>query len=248
MNEQGYTSDTPSRGRFQRRVIDADISPGLTLSTARTEARQTLAFYARRLSIPERYLRALEQEDVTDLPGLVYEKHFVARYAEALKLDSEMLVARWVALRETEAKSLTRFVPRVQRWNLWVSPQLGRRLVMAAIFLAVTGFVSSRAVVLLEAPALELRTPYDEQVVATSRVLVEGRAAAGATVTVNDAQVTTTDGAFSVPMTLDRGINTIRVVAERRFGRQAIVERRVFVPEPGDAVSLSGSLRDSVLR
>jgi cytoskeletal protein RodZ len=233
-------------GRFSRQTLDVDLSVGLTLRTARLATKQTLQFYSRRLNIPVRYLRALEEESFVDLPGLVYEKHFISRYAEQFHLDGEALVAHWIAMRESEARPLAKFVPRVHKLDLLVSPLMGRRLVSASLFLVMAIYLGSKLWVMIEPPTLVLTNPQPDQIVQGAEVVVAGESAPSAIVKVNDQVVSTADGHFSVPLILDNGANTIKVVAERQFGRQTVVERRVFLAEK-QALSKAGSTSANVL-
>src|SRR3989338_1975237 len=152
-------------GKFRRQAIAPEVSVGLCLKTARVGTKQSLQFYSRLLNIPIRYLRALEEESLSELPGLIYEKHFIARYAESLRLDGEALAAQWIGLREGEAKPLARFIPRLSQSDLWVSPLFGRRLFAGLFFLALALYVGGRLWVMVEPPSLILSQPQNDAVV-----------------------------------------------------------------------------------
>lgn len=234
-------------GQFRRTVIDRDLSVGETLKAAREGQARALTYYARKLSMPERYLRALEAEDFPNLPGLVYEKHFVHRYAEVLRLDPEPLVARWVALREGEAKPVTRFVPRVRSRDLWISPLVLRRAVVAILFLTVGVYVGSRLYAMVQPPALALESPTDSQIVHEANLNVSGLVPTDTSVKVNGQEIALNpSGHFVVPVTLEAGSNVIRVVAERRYSRPTVLERRVFLV-PANTVSQAPSASGTVI-
>jgi len=59
-----------------------------------------LAAAARETNIRERYLRALEQEDLGALPDPAYARAFLRLYAAALDLDAEELIAAWLPAAE----------------------------------------------------------------------------------------------------------------------------------------------------
>ncbi len=234
--------------QFHRTIIDRDISVGALLKEARETHARTLAYYARKLAMPERYLRALEEEDFPSLPGLVYEKHFVHRYAEALRLESEPLVARWVALREGEAKPITKFVPRVRRRDLWISPLALRRSITAILFLAVAFYMGGRLYAMVQPPTLALASPTDSQVVRDPKLDVAGEVPTDASVTVNGQVIAPNpDGHFDVPVTLEAGANTIRVVAERRYSHPTVLERRVFLVPVNDSISVAPATSGTVI-
>ncbi len=219
-------------GQFRRMALVCDLSVGLVLRQAREETGRTVAVYARRLSIPERYLNALEDENFSVLPGLVYEKHFVAIYADALHLDAERLVDQWIQLREGEAKPTMKFVPRVARSDFWISPLAIRRALVSLVLLVVAGYVGDRLLVMIAPPALEVQNPAESEVTNIPTLTITGSAPTDAAVVVNGARVATdASGGFSVPVTLATGQNVIRVEASRRFGRTALIQRDVFLSD-----------------
>lgn len=219
-----------SLGQFRRVAIDRDLSVGAMLKEERQVQVRTLAYFARKVNIPERYLKAIEEEDFPTLPGLVYEKHFVHRYAAALRLDPEPLVAQWVVLREGDAKPLTRFVPRVRRRDLWISPLFLRRGVISVLFLVASLYVGGRLYAMVAPPSLHIEQPNEGQILREASLTVRGDVPSDATVSVNGQAVAiASDGHFSVPLTLAAGPNTIRIEAGRRYSNSTIIERRVFL-------------------
>jgi hypothetical protein len=214
---------------FKRTVINAAESVGAVLHEARLSKGHSLSDFSAALRIPERYLRALEEEDFSGLPGIVYEKHFVYRYAAALDLAPAPLIKKWLALRQN-IPSATRFVARVQKRDLWVSPFFWRRLFSALAVLVVGVYLGGRLLGMLRPPSLTVIEPLAAMTTSERTVIVSGVTEAETKVMVNGEVVPTKqDGSFVVPMTLELGINTIRVVASKRYSRSAVVERQVFV-------------------
>ena len=77
-----------------RKVLDAykDMSVGDILKKARLSKNMTIDQVAEYLRIRATYLDALEQNDVSLLPGRVYAIGFVRSYANFLGLDEDKLV------------------------------------------------------------------------------------------------------------------------------------------------------------
>ena len=217
---------------FTRTPVAPDVSVGPALQQARQGLNLDRAICAVHLGIPERYLRALESEDVSALPGLIYEQHFIARYAAILGLSAEPLREAWAALRyEVATPPSDQFVRRVHRRDLWASPLLWRRLAVVFLVVAIGGYLGDRLLVMVRPPALTVTAPSADVSVTQAVVLVAGSTEHGSAVTINGQTVaTSSDGSFETPVTLQPGANTIRVVAAKRYGRSAEVERHVFVP------------------
>lgn len=64
-------------------------SVGKLLRSAREQQKRSLAEIAEELCITQRYLRAIEQDDLADLPGAFFYKSFVRQYASVLGVSTE---------------------------------------------------------------------------------------------------------------------------------------------------------------
>ena len=76
-------------GSYKRKRI------GRLLEEARNERGISLEAAARRTGIPTRVLEGLEKEDATHLPGAVYTRVYLRKYAGSLGLDGHSLSSRW---------------------------------------------------------------------------------------------------------------------------------------------------------
>lgn len=87
---------------------ELDVGPtvGDELRLLRTEAGQSISDVAEAVRIQKRYLEALEEGRIRDLPGTVYALGFVRTYADYLGLDGAEMVARF----KEEAQGLEREV------------------------------------------------------------------------------------------------------------------------------------------
>src|SRR5580658_4967967 len=77
-------------------------SVGEILRRERQAQGREMPEIAEDLCITQRYLRALEEDDIKSLPGTFFYKSFVKQYAALLGLDEEKLVAGVEALTATE--------------------------------------------------------------------------------------------------------------------------------------------------
>src|SRR5579883_3499609 len=66
-------------------------SVGAVLKTERERQGRDLAEIAGELCITQRYLRAIEQDDLKSLPGTFFYKSFVRQYAASLGVDESLL-------------------------------------------------------------------------------------------------------------------------------------------------------------
>ncbi len=215
---------------FKRTAVRHDESVGATLLAARQMEGKAISTYAKTLAIPARYLEALEAENVNVLPGLVYELHFIARYAEALGLDARPLMEHWRSQRIVVAPEKTPFVRRVHWRDLWIGPVALRRFGAALMVLTLAAYLGGRLVSMVQPPDLTVTAPADDVATVNRTVVVTGNTEASSHVTINGQPIPVEpNGTFAVPVTLETGTNTIQVASAKRYSRPATVERRVFV-------------------
>jgi cytoskeletal protein RodZ len=70
---------------------------GGTLRAARERKGRTLADVAAATKIAVRVLESLERDDISKLPGGIFGRSFVRAYAEAVGLDPDDIVRRFIA-------------------------------------------------------------------------------------------------------------------------------------------------------
>src|ERR1700689_3538623 len=66
-------------------------SVGIILKTERERQERDPAEIAEELCITQRYLRAIEQDDLGSLPGTFFYKSFVKQYAAILGVDEKLV-------------------------------------------------------------------------------------------------------------------------------------------------------------
>ena len=74
---------------------DAEVT-GAYLRKVREARGIELGDISQRTKISERYLRALEDEQFTDMPAAVYVRGYVTEYARALRLDPQRAAASYL--------------------------------------------------------------------------------------------------------------------------------------------------------
>ncbi len=147
---------------------------GALLSQARQERHLSLEEVARRMHIRLRYLQALEEGRISDLPGLPYAKGYLQAYAQYLGLDRVEMMRRFermegmiarkgfflpqVFSREKQANpgaifwGLVLAVMIYALWALWLSPERSNPSLVEA-------FDEKRAETVRVTPALVAKTP-----------------------------------------------------------------------------------------
>ncbi len=220
---------------FHQRYVSEAMVFHEQFRSARVLRRWTIERAAQELSIAPMYLQAIEEGRWSALPGGLYARQFVRRYAELLNLDRGEITALFDETASAAWESLERRqldVPQIPRiaFSLW-------RFLRAVGGVAVIGIVGfyfwSVGSAMLEPTLLEIDLPQSELVITEPTFVIKGKSDAEAQLTVNGmALPLRPDGSFETSLVLLEGQNTIRLVAERKQRKQNVIERVVTVVSP----------------
>ena len=89
---------------------DAEVT-GAYLRKVREARGMELGDISQRTKISERYLRALEDEQFTDMPAAVYVRGYVTEYARALRLDPQRTAASYLTRYRAQGAAAPKAAP-----------------------------------------------------------------------------------------------------------------------------------------
>lgn len=213
---------------FTTRPIEGQQTLPERLAIRRRQFDLSAAAVCQTLKISSHYLEALEMGAYETLPGEVYIKHFLRRYAELLALPISETLEQF----ESEVMALGLR----SKWRSLGPPRL-RLSAMAwriplTIFLptlAATAYFGIMLYRYTSPPPLTLTLP--EGIVRQTRTIeVVGETLPSVQLFLNDIAVTKTPtGTFREALAVEPGIQTITLRAERRFSRPHIITRQLIV-------------------
>jgi len=129
-----------------KNILDhyTDISVGEVLRRARLGFGMEIPYASARLNIRKEHLQAIEDGDISRLPGRVYAVGFVRAYADFLQLDSDKIVYMFKSqvIGHTVARNLNFPVPVAESRNpAWwmVAASVGTLAVIGLLFWALGG-------------------------------------------------------------------------------------------------------------
>jgi transcriptional regulator with XRE-family HTH domain len=210
-------------GKLGPDLVELRERAGLSIDQAAKLAKLTPSF-----------LRALENEDWSELPDPVYAEKLLKSYVSFFGVNESYYLHKFregLRTREIE-RNPADFLPRPVRLGataLVVTP----RIIAAAGFLCFVfllgGYVYAQARAMSVAPDLEILSPADGTRVDDPHVTVEGHTLPGAIVSINGVEATVRpDGSFFNEMNVPRGTTLIRIVSRRRHGAESVEIRRVI--------------------
>ena len=185
--------------------------------------------------IRARHIEALESGDYSKLPPDVYVRGFLKNYSSFLKLDEAKVLKLYRKERGlaenvkkvTEPKTPIRTRKKLPRVVL--TPK--RIIIGSAILvaLAIIGYIGWEVSILAAPPKLTIDDPADNSKVTEQAIIVSGSTDAGNDVSINDVPIgVDPSGTFKEKVSLQSGVNLIRVKAKNKLGKVAQLDRTVL--------------------
>jgi len=218
--------------RSNRILLDYEAVAG-QLKDARRRKNISVEEAARALSIGQKYLEALEAGDFAKLPEGVYGKNFLRQYAAFLGLDEAELEE--IFKKETEdaveLRKKNLFSRQIAKMRYFLAmPRIIRNAAIAVVVAISFVYLAFAAKTIISPPFLSVESPRENLATAAKTIKVAGKAEAESQVTINGRRaLLDAEGNFSENVNLKNGINIISVRAKKRYGREAVVERKVLV-------------------
>jgi len=216
----------------KKEITDQTLSE--ILKKTREEKNISLEKVARIAKMNPEYLRALEQEDYQKLPQGIYGKSFLREYCYYLKLDYKKMLDLYeqeVFLNtEPSFKEDVFSHERINRKHLFSLPKIARNIILSVVIGACFVYLGFRVKAIIAPPELIITNPAPDQIMESTKLEVKGKTELEARVFINGQEVFSgADGNFSKEINLKYGINTIKILAQKKYGRDAEVVRQVLV-------------------
>lgn len=206
---------------------------GEILQQERQNRQLSLDDLAKLTRIKKSYLESLENNEFQNLPAATFVKGYIQAYGRVFGFDHKPLLA--LLRRDYESSVKGKLIPRefiqpvAKKRVLW-TPLSRVILGLGIVFFVISLYMSVQWVNLRKPPTLVIDQPQENQVVAP-QVVVSGRTATDAIVTVNDLPVAIQpDGSFSTQVSFSReGVQAIKIESVDRRGKANQQQRSVRV-------------------
>lgn len=207
---------------FTKTTIGKLTTVGEELVRARMARGISREASAKTLAIPVRYIEALETGLYHALPGEIYIRGWLKKYASLLGVENEEIMQRYA--RETtlrhapqaeQRKKNKKFVTRI------FSLLNARRIVGALIIIGAAGYIGFVLYQGLKPPTVVLHNDPTGQQTQSTNITLGGTTDIGVELKINQQVIELSDtGSFEEDVILIEGINTITVEAKRPHSRR----------------------------
>ncbi|MCL4389783.1 MAG: helix-turn-helix domain-containing protein [Patescibacteria group bacterium] len=201
---------------------------GEILRQARENKKLTIEAVEKATKIRAKFVAAMEANEFDKLPGGTFSRGFIKNYATFLGLSTEETLAFFRRQMDQEdPRLLPKAKPEIKN-RFALTPQLFTGLSIAALLLTFFAYLIFAYFKYAGAPALLVSAPANNIVVSQQQIEVTGKTDPGATLTINNQLVDTSEnGSFDVTVPLQPGLNTLNIVAANKFHRQTTITRNL---------------------
>lgn len=223
---------------FNARTIRSNTL-GSFLKEQRLSQGWTLEEVSRRISIAEKYLDNIENDQFYKLLSLTYSRGFLERYSQFLGLDSEEILTRW--RKETANfpnpsildKKRIKHLPLdgFQKKWFWLNLDL-KIILIILVILSISIYLGLGIKRVLFPPEIEIFEPSPEMITAQNTIIIKGKTDARSEVYINQELVNRDQkGYFEQELKLLPGLNLIEISAKKRYSKFNKTELKIMVLE-----------------
>ncbi|MBI5077156.1 helix-turn-helix domain-containing protein [Candidatus Falkowbacteria bacterium] len=221
-------------GFFQKK-IEAIETLGERLKKHREAKGVSREKAARMLNINVRYLKLFEEDKYEYLPANIYAINILRSYARILDLNPATAVdvfqkektLFYKTRRRAERERISDFYLLLNRF---LSPNALRNAIIFLIFCVLIVYLGFAVNRIASPPELVVDSPPDNFLSESEQVEIRGKTEKEVTLTINDRPLLSDrEGNFALTLDLQKGLNVIKISAQKKYSKARTVYRKVVV-------------------
>lgn len=213
---------------------------GEKLQEMRQAKRKTVEEMADLSGVAEKYIKALESGRYQEIPGAVYTRIFIRKYAKALGLDPVTCEAEYDQERQFAPRTFSvieHTAPLPERLRTHAHALLtirnGLYALIAIVLLLLALFLGQQVLQFLAPPEVTISSPATDAQVDNLELMVTGTTVVDTRVFINGQETPLgDDGAFTQTLYLQPGRNEITITVRKKNGRETTVHRTILYTVP----------------
>ncbi|NQU99429.1 MAG: DUF4115 domain-containing protein [Parcubacteria group bacterium] len=226
---------------FKTRKVKSVQSLGEKLETARKRRTSlSLAEIAKKINIQKEYLDCLEKGKYDELPADVYVYGYLKSYAKFLRINLSSVIKIYNKERNIEnkinnfkqdKKKFTRSIPFV------ITPKMIQVFFIFLVVFGIVFYLWYQVSGLSRPPKLVIYNLDQDKTVNEETVTVFGQSDLDSDLTINDQPIfVDSEGNFKETISLQSGVNILRIIATNRFDKETVVERKIMYDAPEEVI------------
>lgn len=209
---------------------------GEILKNTRESLKITLGQASKNTGIPVNYLQNLEEGNYKGLPADIYIVAYLKKYTKILNLDIGEILEQFKMERGIQTSFLKsqelikgpfRFIT---KHPLVVTPKRMSLVLGILVIALIFGYFWHQLSYIINPPIIKLSQPVSDFTTSETSVEVFGQTESDVYLTINGQEVYVDKvGHFQSIVSLDTGLNILKIEAKDRFGKTNAIVRRIIV-------------------
>ena len=222
---------------FINKKIETIQTLGERLAKHRQEKGLSRDKAARAININVRYLRYLETNAYGQMPADVYALNIIRAYADLLELNPSTVEDLYKKEKALYHKTKLKIKPiRLSRYqkllNRFLNPKTLKYSVVIIFIAAILIYIGTEVNTITSSPELIIASPPDNLITQTSQVKIQGQTEKEVHLRINDRPLLSDkNGNFSIVLDLQKGLNIIKISAQKKHSKENIVYKKVIVTD-----------------
>ncbi len=210
---------------FSRKTLPQKEGLGEKLAKKRVALGFSVRDAEKATRIRAEYIDDIESGKYDKLPPDVFVKGFIKSYAEFLKLDPDKVMhlyqkERGMLENVKKASSDKPAIKGIKKPRLVITPKTVIISLIIIVALSIIAYIGWQVSILTAPPRLTINSPSNNTSVKSDSIAIEGVTDPGATLFINDVEVgVNQDGDFKEKISLQNGVNQVKVRAQNKLGR-----------------------------
>lgn len=206
---------------------------GETLRQAREEIGLSEKEAAENIQAPVSFIHAIERDDFSNLPAMIYARGFLKKYADRLGLDTKEILIEFDYCRTADRPD-DKELSKKKAWPVPLARFLNQQKITLGFFLAtllaIGIYFAYELRFVFFGPKLVIESPYGDTVTGQTSIAVLGEVEKEASLVLNGRPLYVNEkGEFKDSALLLPGLNTLEFEARNRLGKTNKVIRYILV-------------------
>ncbi|MFH1192542.1 MAG: helix-turn-helix domain-containing protein [bacterium] len=210
---------------------------GKLLREARGKKGLSIETASNLTGINVKYLIAFEENDFGKLPEGIYADKFLKTYADFLSLGKKNILLFPIIKTSSHNKELRQL--RFEHESRWkkikrfiLSPLFIKNTLLFIITIFGISYLYSIGYAITKPPKLDIFEPNNDIVINNYQIKIKGETEKEAKIFINNREIfCSQNGDFSETLDLKKGVNIVKISAQKKYGKDSVVYRKILVEE-----------------
>lgn len=192
---------------------------------------------ARAININARYIKYLETDNYSDMPPDVYATNILKSYAGLLSLNPAMVMDLYekeknLYFRTQKSKDRQKISELYKFLNRFLNPRTLKYLLIILLILTMLFYIGWEMNKIVSPPKLTVESPADNLLTDSHQIIVRGQTEKEVLLKINNQPLLSDkQGNFNLTMDLQKGLNIIKISAQKKHSQESVAYRKVIVQD-----------------